>query len=142
VIAALAFGLRAWVLLRRVQQECLAALRADSLPERAKQATDVLREATTLVKELQDELTARTALLEDVQRQVEEGRLKVDDLEKLSQVDDQTARAVKTLVDETLKRRLDELERTARQREWIIGTVVAVSAGIIAILFSHFVLGF
>lgn len=142
VAAALAFGLRAWVLLRRVQQERLDALRADSLPERAKHATEVLREAATLVKELQDELTARTGLLEEIQRQVEEGRLKVDDLEKLSQVDDPTARAIRNVVDETFKRRLDELERTARQREWIIGTVVAVMVGMSAILISHFLIGF
>jgi hypothetical protein len=142
LVAGLAFGLRAWVLLLRVQKERLAALRADSLPERAKQAADVLREATTLVQELQDELTARTALLEDVQRRVAEGSRQADDLEKLSHVDNETARAFNNLLDEALKRRLEELERGARQREWFIGTVVAVPVSIIAILFSHFVLGF
>lgn len=133
--------LRSWVLLRTVQQERLAALRADSLPERAEHAAEVLLEATTLVEELQDELTARTDLLKDVQRQVKEGRLEVDKLEKLSQVDAQTARAFQALMDETLKRQLEELERAARKREWAIGTVVAVPAGIIGILLSHFVLG-
>jgi hypothetical protein len=73
---------------------------------------------------------------------VEEASRQAEDREKISHVDDETARAFNNLLDQALKRRLDDLERTARQREWLIGTVVAVAVGIVSILVSHFVLGF
>lgn len=142
LVAGLVSGWRTFLLLRRRQQERLAALRADSLPERAKHAAEVLQEATILVEELQAELTTRTTLLEDVRRRVAETSRQAEDLEKLSQVDDETARAFNNLLDQALKHRLEDLERGARQRDWFIGTVVAVAVGIIAILVAHFVLGF
>jgi hypothetical protein len=142
VAAGLACGLRASVIFRRMQQDRLAALRAGSLPERAEHAAEVLQEATTLVQDLQAELAARTALLEEVKRRAAETSRRVEDLERLSHVDDETTRAFNNLLDEALKRRLEDLERGARQREWFIGTVVAVVVGVVAILVSHFVLGF
>jgi len=142
LVAGLASGWRTFFLLRRREQERLAAIRAGSLPERAKHAAEVLQEATTLVQELQDELTARTELLEDVRRRVEEASRRAEDMQKLSQVEDQTVRAVNNLMDQALKRRLDDLKREARQREWIIGTLVAFVVGIIVILVAHFVLSF
>ena len=63
-------------------------------------------------------------------------------MEKLSSVDDDTTRVLNKYFDEALKHRLANLERSARGREWLIGTVGAVVVGIGAILFSHFVLGF
>lgn len=138
LLGGLASGLRAVLLLWRSDQEQLA----DSLPERARYAAKVLREATTLVQELQTELTARTALLEDVRRRVAETSQQAEELEKLSHIDDETARAFNNLLDQALKHRLDDLERGARQREWIIGTVVAVAVGFIAILVAHFAVGF
>lgn len=124
------------------RREQLAALRADSLPERAKHAADVLQQASTLVAELQAELTARTALLEDVKRQVAETTQRASDMEKLTSVDDDTTRILNKYFDEALKHRLENLEHGARGREWLIGTVIALVVGIGAILFSHYVLGF
>ena len=124
------------------RQEDLARLRADSLPERAKHAASVLQEATTLVEELQAELTARTALLEDVKRQVAETNQRAAEMKKLSHVDEETTRILNKYFDEALKSRLETLEYGARRREWLLGTVGALAFGIIAILFAHFVLGF
>lgn len=136
--AGLASGSRTFLLLRRKEQERLAALRAGSLPERAEHAAEVLQEATTLVQELQDELTARTELLEDVRRRVEEASRQAEDLEKVAQFDDETVRAVDNLVDQVIKRRLGDVKREGR----IIGTVGAFVVGIIVIVVAHFVLGF
>lgn len=126
----------------RARRASLAQLRATGLPERAKHAAQVLQEATTLVEELQAELTARTALLEDIQRQVAQGTERAADMAKLSAVDEETTRVLNKYFDEALKHRLADLEHSARGREWLIGTVVAVAVSVIAILFAHFVLGF
>jgi hypothetical protein len=61
---------------------------------------------------------------------------------KLSHVDEETTRVLNKYFDEALKSRLEALERGARGREWLIGTVVAVVAGVVAILVAHFALGF
>jgi len=105
------------------------------LPERAKHASEVLQEATTLVQELQDELTARTELLEDVRRRVEEASRQAEDLERL---DDETVRVATNLVDQVFKSRLGDVKREGR----FIGTMGAFVIGIIVIVFAHFVLGF
>jgi hypothetical protein len=130
--------------LRSIRQRhaYLAWLRIGSLPERAKHAAEVLREATTLVEELQAELTARTALLEDVRRQVAETTERATDMQQLAKVDDETTRILNRYFDEALKRRLESLEHSARGREWLIGTVVAVPVGILVILLAHFAFGF
>jgi hypothetical protein len=47
-----------------------------------------------------------------------------------------------TYFDDALKRRLEHLERSARGREWLIGTVVALLVGIGAILLARYALGF
>jgi len=135
LVAGLASGSRTFFLLRRREQERLAALRAGSLPERAKHASEVLQEATTLVQELQDELTARTELLEDVRRRVEEASRQAEDLERL---DDETVRVATNLVDQVFKSRLGDVKREGR----FIGTMGAFVIGIIVIVFAHFVLGF
>ena len=120
----------------------LAELNADTLPERANRAARTLQDAITLVAELQDELTARAALLEDVKRQVAETTERAADMEKLSHVDEETSRILNKYFDEALKNRLDGLERGARSREWVIGTVVALLVGVGVILISHYTLGF
>jgi hypothetical protein len=120
----------------------LAQLRAESLPDRAKRAAQVLQEAITLVEELKSELDARTALLASIKRQAAEATERATDMAKLSHVDEETTRVLNKYFDEALKSRLEVLERDARGREWLIGTVVAVVAGIVAILVAHFALGF
>jgi hypothetical protein len=126
----------------RHRQARLAQIRADTLPERTKVAARKLREATTVVEELQSELDARIALLEGIRFQVAEATERAADMEKLSYIDDETTRALNKYFDVALKDRLEALEQGARRREWLIGTVVAVAAGIITILVSHFLFGF
>jgi hypothetical protein len=120
----------------------LAELRASSLPERAKHAARALQEAVTLVEDLRSELDARTALLEDIRRQVAEATERASDMEKLSHVDEETTRLLNKYFDEALKSRLAALERGARGREWFIGTVVALVIGVGVLLLSNYVLGF
>jgi hypothetical protein len=144
VFVACLGGGRVWKAGRalRTRRERLAQLRAVTLPDRARHAAEVLQQATRLVEELQAELTARTALLEDVKRQAEQAAKRAGDMEKLSSVDDETTRILNTYFDEALKHRLEVLERVSRQREWFIGTVVAMAVGVIAILCAHYFLGF
>jgi hypothetical protein len=63
-------------------------------------------------------------------------------LQEATTLVEETIRRVNDIVDQALKRRLDDFERVARQREWLIGTVVALAIGFIAILAAHFILGF
>lgn len=60
----------------------------------------------------------------------------------MAKVDAKTSRVLNRYFDEALERRLGLLEQSARRREWLIGTIVAVAVGVIAILFAHFVFGF
>ena len=123
----------------RVHYSVVTELQAGSLSERAKQATSSLQEATTLVHELTQELTARSALLEDVKRQVAEAKQRAEDMDKLAQVDEKTTRILNKYFDEALARRLNDVESGSRRREWLLGTVGAVAFGLIAILVAHFV---
>lgn len=118
------------------------ALHADPLSERAGRATRALSEATKLVHELAQELTARSALLEDLKKQYDEASQHVEDMEALAKVDERTTRILNQYFDEALKSRLEELEQAARRREWLIGTLVAFSVAIIAIPIAHFLFGF
>jgi DNA-binding ferritin-like protein len=113
----------------------LTELKADTLPERARQAAQALQQAMRLAAELQAEMDTRTALLEQARQQTE-------DLQRLAEADPRLLRVTDERWDRAVARRFSEFERGARQREWTIGTVVAVAAGIVAILLSHYLLGF
>lgn len=63
-------------------------------------------------------------------------------MEVLSHVDEETTQAINRYFDEALVRRLGDLERGARRREWLLGTIGAVSFGIISILVAHYLFGF
>jgi hypothetical protein len=118
----------------------IASLRARSLPDRAKHVAEILQEATELVSELQAELAARTVLLTDLQRQVAETNEQASDMEKLEQIDEDTARILDKYFDKRLESRLDKLERGARRREWLIGTAIAFMVGVGAALIAAYLL--
>lgn len=124
------------------RRDLLAQLRTDALPERAQHAARVLNEATTLIEELQSELSTRTALLEYAKRQLDETSQRATDVEKFLQVNEEDVRAVSKIVED----RLEARERVASRREWIIGTVVAapiaIVFGVVAILVGHYVFGY
>jgi hypothetical protein len=120
----------------------LAELKAGTLPERARQATQALQRAMSLSAELQAEMDTRTALLEQARQQVAETRQQTEDLQHLAAADPELLRITNERWDRGAARRFSEFERGARQREWVIGTVVAVAAGIVAILVSRFLFGF
>jgi transcriptional regulator GlxA family with amidase domain len=124
------------------REQLIAELRAPFLPARVERVTEALREATTLVEQLKRELDARTALLAEIKDQVAATTERATDLEKLAEVDDDTTRALNRYFDGALKHRLGELEQSARRREWLLGTIGAISFGIIAILLSHYIFGF
>ena len=131
---------------RRVHHSVITELRADSLSERAAHATSALQEATRLAHELTDELTARSALLEDVKRQLAEANQHAEEMRKLAQVDDETTDILNRYFDDALKTRLGELEKAARRREWglaiVGGMIVGLIVGVGSILIAHFLFGF
>ena len=120
----------------------LAELKADTLPERARQAAQALQQAMRLAAELQAEMDTRTALLEQARQQMAETRQQTEDLQHLAEADPELLRVTDERWDRAIARRFSEFERGARQREWTIGTVVAVAVGIVAILLSHYLFGF
>jgi len=109
----------------------LAQFRTSELPERAKRAAQALHEAITLVEELRAELDARTALLHDLTRDAEEQRQQAHDIAVLDQMDAETADSVNRLIDRMLQRRLSDLERGTKRREWLLATVVS---GLVALV--------
>jgi signal transduction histidine kinase len=126
----------------RYRRLVLSEFRASLLSVRARRAGQALQEATVLVEELKTELDARTALLEDIRRQVEKTNRRAEDMEQLARVDDETTRILNRYFDEALKSRLGDLEHGAKRREWLLGTIGALLFGIIAILLSHYLFGF
>lgn len=71
-----------------------------------------------------------------------ETRQQTEDLQRLAAADPGLLRVADERLDRAVARRFIEFERGARQREWMIGTVVAVAAGIVAILLSHYLFAF
>jgi hypothetical protein len=137
-------GYLTWISCRaaKIRRERLAKFRADGLPERAKHVAQVLQEATTLVEELQAELSARTTLLERAKQQLDETARRTADMQRLTEEDPEIIRIVNEGWDQVLERRIGKLERGAICREVLLGTVGAVAFGIIAILLSHYLFGF
>lgn len=130
----------------RTHRAVITELQADSLSERAMRARSALQEATSLARELTDELAARSALLEDVERQLAAESQRAEDMKRLDKVDEDTTRIINKYFDEALKRRLDDLERNARRREWGLaiagGLIIGLIVGIASILIAHFLFGF
>jgi len=131
-----------WASYRARRRVALAELRSSTFSQRANIATVALHEATLLVEELRAELEARMALLADVKRQVESTEERAREIKNLAQVDEETTRTLNRYFDEALARRLGELERGAKRREWLLGTVGALAFGITAILVAHYLFGF
>lgn len=89
----------------------LVALRSTTLPERAKHASEVLREATKLVQELQSALDERTDLLEEISRKVTEETERTSDVEKLSHIDEETKQLFNKYFDDAVRQHLETFER-------------------------------
>ena len=131
-----------WTDRRKRRQKALAELRSSFLSGRAAQASIALQEAVQLYEELRVELEARTALLEDVKRQVADTSRRAQEIEQLTRVDEETTRILNRYFDEALSRRLRDLEHGSRRREWLLGTFGALACGIIAILVAHYLFGY
>jgi hypothetical protein len=131
-----------WSAYRGRRRATLAELRSATFPQRADLATAALKEATVIVEELKTELEARMALLAEVKRQIEDTEQRAREMERLSLIDEDTTRTLNRYFDEALARRLGDLERGSRRREWLIGTIGALSFGVIAILVVHYLFGF
>jgi hypothetical protein len=148
VLAATCLGLgggifySSWTDRRKRRREVLAELRSSLLSGRAAQASIALQEATQLYEELRVELEARTALLEDVKRQVADTSRRAQEIEKLTRVDEETTQILNRYFDEALSRRLRDFERDSRRREWLLGTLGALACGVIAILAAHYLFGY
>jgi hypothetical protein len=127
---------------RNRRREALAQLHSSMLSTRAIQASIALQEATQLVEELRAELEARTTLLDDVKRQVADASQRAQEIEKLTQVDEETTQILNRYFDEALSKRLSNLEQGSRRREWLLGTFGALASGVIAILVAHYMFGF
>ena len=139
LIGAMTVGIRVFRYLGQLDRRRFAELRADRLPERVKCAARALKEVTVLVEDLKTELSARTALLDNLKQQEADTAQRAADMDKF---DEDTKRILNNLVDSALKGRLNEIEQSTRRREWFIGTVIAAAVGVIAILISHIVFGF
>lgn len=139
--ASIGFHLN-WANYKNRRRAALAELRSSTFPHRVNVASTALREATLLVEELRAELEARMALLQDVRRQVEDTEQRARDVERLSHVDESTSQALNRYFDEALARRLGDLERESRRRDYLLGTFGALAFGIAAILLSHYLFGF
>jgi hypothetical protein len=144
VFGLLGTGFMFWLIGKRLSERKsqLAELRADTLPDRAKRAAQVLQQAVTLFGELQAELDTRAALLTHAKQQLAETTQQAADMQRLAAEDPEILCIVNEGWDRALERRFGTFERGARRREWLIGTVVAIAVGVIAILLSHFLFGF
>lgn len=109
---------------------------------RAQEVADALEKTSQMLDELQAEVRARTSLIEALVSQTDEAERRSEDAIRRAQLNEEQAKAVDAYLDQALKNRISELEMRARRREWMIGTVVALTMGVVSILFSHYVLHF
>ena len=124
------------------RRELIKDLRSSSLTFRSAQASKALEEAARLVDELQKELSARAAILAEIKAEAEAANREADDARKLADLNAETVSAVNAYWDRMLEDKLGAFERSARQREWTVGTVVALVVGIVAILLAHYLFHF
>lgn len=104
--------------------------------------TDTRADADRLLAELQAEVKARSTILEHLTARIEEAEQRAEDAGRRAALNEEQAQAVDTYLNRTLENRLTRLERSARRREWLIGTVIALIVGIAAILVTRFAYGF
>lgn len=124
----------------------LLGLKQAPLAERAQEVSDALTRASALVEELQAEVLARTAIIESLTSQTREANERAEAAKLRAGLSEEESKAVDDYLDRALVNRLAELEKSAKKREWSLGTIVALLVGLVvgvgSILIVHFLLGF
>jgi len=129
----------------------------DLLLDRVNAMAALLEQSASVLTELQAEFAARTASLKLLAAQIQEQEGKAAEASALASLKDEQAQAVNRYLTAFTENRIaaletslvrvtggyvEDLEKSARHREWVIGTVVAVVVGVASILTTHFVFGF
>ncbi|MFF4960240.1 hypothetical protein ACFY2Z_24820 [Streptomyces sp. NPDC001222] len=112
------------------------------LEVRAQQVSEALADAAELLDELQAEVKLRSVIIQKLAEQTADAERRSEDAVRRAALDEEEAKAVDAYLDRALRTRLEELERNARRREIVLGTVVALVVGVASILVSHYLLGF
>jgi hypothetical protein len=116
-----------------------------SLTEQAQMVSEALNNVRQLFEDLEAEVKARSAVVERLTGEAYQAEVRAEEALKRASLNEQEAKAVDAWLDRALQRRLSELERTARRREWLLATIISsiigLAVGVIAIVFAHFFLG-
>lgn len=115
---------------------------APPLEVRAKQVGEALAKAAELLDELQAEVKLRAVIIKQLEEQTVEAGRRSEDAVLRAALNEEQAKAVDTYLDRALQARLRELEKNARRREVMLGTVVALIVGIATIFISHYLFDF
>ncbi len=113
-----------------------------TLEERAQEVSEALSNAAELLDELQAEVRLRSVIIKQLGEQTAEAERRSEDAVRRAALDEEEAKAVDAYLDRTLQTRLRELEKKAKRREIVLGTVVALAVGVGSILISHYLFGF
>lgn len=116
------------------------------LVERAQEVSDALMRAGALVEELQAEVLARSAIIESLFSQTRQAEERAEAAKLRAGLTEEESKAIDNYLDRALINRFAELEKSARKREWSLGTIVALVIGLVvgvgSILIVHFLFGF
>jgi hypothetical protein len=107
-----------------------------------------LDECAGTLAQLQAELVTRTNRLQLLADDVARHEERATQAEIRARLGEEQAHAVDALLTRALGAQaeqfegtIDQLEKHARRREWVIGTLVALVVGVVSILVSHFAIG-
>jgi hypothetical protein len=126
---------------------------SSSLAERAQVVANALGEATKIVHEIETEVKARAAIIENLVAQANQAEIRAGEAVRRAALSEQQVAAVDAYLNRALQSRIRELElrleqteRKTRRRDWMIATLVTSTVGLVvgvaAILIAHFWLGF
>jgi len=108
------------------------------LAVRAQEVSDALIRTGQLIDELQAEVKARMALIENLARQVQDADKRADEALRRAKLSEEDAKAV----DAYLNRAVSEAEARSRRREWGLATFAGLLIGVGAIVIARFLFGF
>ena len=81
-------------------------------------------------------------MLDKLKAEAAFANLEAEAAQNTAQLSKEAAHAVNAYWDQMLEDKLGALEKAARRREWTIGTVIALVAGVLSIVFAHFLFHF
>jgi biopolymer transport protein ExbB/TolQ len=124
----------------------LGARESMSLVKRTRDLVDQIHQAMAILNKLQDQKQISSGELKHLQEQIKVAEERAEEAAQRAELNERQAQAVDAKIERSIGKAVTNLERSARKREWGIGTIVALAIGLVvgvgSILLAHVIFGF